>query len=121
MGTAIVACYWTEALIEMLVAAATDHSFLSTGHVIDFTNKAFELFEIMTANGALPFDEADAEGVLETTLSSVVRPMAMGFRHEESADWQETIEPQEALFAALPTLLSQPHNSRCAADQRPYA
>jgi nitrite reductase/ring-hydroxylating ferredoxin subunit len=121
LRTAIVARYSTEDLIEMLVAGATDHYFLSTGHVIDFTNKAFELFEIMTANGALPFDEADAEGVLETTLSSVVRPMAMGFRHEESADWQETIEPQEALFAALPTLLAHPRNSRWAVDGRPEA
>jgi nitrite reductase/ring-hydroxylating ferredoxin subunit len=54
LRTAIVARYSTEDLIEMLVAGATDHYFLSTGHVIDFTNKAFELFEIMTANGALP-------------------------------------------------------------------
>jgi hypothetical protein len=103
----------------MLVAGATDHYFLSTGHVIDFTNKAFELFEITTAKGAFPFGEASAEGILETTLSSVVRPMAMGFRHDESADWQETIEPQEALFAALPTLLAQPRNSHWAVDRRP--
>src|SRR5438105_14679246 len=47
--------------------------------------------------------------------------MAMGFRHEESADWQETIEPQEALFAALPTLLAQPRNAQWAADGRSEA
>src|SRR2546427_1385484 len=121
LRTAIAAQYPTEHLVELLMAGATDHYFLSTGHVIDFTNKAFELFEIMTANGALPFDEADAEGMLETTLSSVVRPMAMGFRHEESADWQETIEPQEALFAALPTLLAQPRNPQWTNDARPEA
>src|SRR5258708_30590020 len=119
LRTAIVARDSTEDLIEMLVAGATDHYFLSTGHVIDFTNKAFELFEIMTANAALPFGKADAEVVLETTLSSVLRPMAMGFGHEESAVWQEPIEPQDALFAALPTLLAQPRNSRWAVDGRP--
>jgi nitrite reductase/ring-hydroxylating ferredoxin subunit len=121
LRTAIAAHYPTEDLVELLMAGATDHYFLSTGHVIDFTNKAFELFEVMTAEGALPSGETDAESVLETTLSSVVRPMAMGFRHEESADWQETIEPQEALFAALPTLLSQPRKAQWAGDGRPEA
>src|SRR5437667_2117102 len=61
LRTAIVARYSTEDLIEMLVAGATDHYFLSTGHVIDFTNKAFELYESMTANGALLFCHADDE------------------------------------------------------------
>jgi nitrite reductase/ring-hydroxylating ferredoxin subunit len=121
LRTAIAAQYPTEHLVELLMAGATDHYFLSTGHVIDFTNKAFELFEVMTADGALPNDETDARAVLETTLSSVVRPMAMGFRHEESADWQETIEPQEALFALLPTLLSHSRDAQWADDGRPEA
>ncbi len=121
LRTAIAAQYPTEHLVELLMAGATDHYFLSTGHVIDFTNKAFELFEVMTADGALPNDETDARAVLETTLSSVVRPMAMGFRHEESADWQETIEPQEALFALLPTLLSHSRDAQWANDGRPEA
>jgi hypothetical protein len=110
-----------EDLVELLVSAATDHYFLSTGHVIDFTNKAFELFEVMTADGALPVGETDAREVLATTLSAVVRPMAMGFRHEEDADWQETIEPQEALFTVLPKLLAQPRNPHWASDGRPEA
>jgi nitrite reductase/ring-hydroxylating ferredoxin subunit len=121
LRTAIADGYPTEDLVELLMAGATDHYFLSTGHVIDFTNKAFELFEVMTADGALPIGEIDAREVLATTLSSVVRPMAMGFRHEEDADWQETIEPQEALFEALPTLLAQPRNLNWAEDGRPEA
>src|SRR5712691_1927017 len=121
LRTAIAADYFTEDLVDLLLAGATDHYFLSTGHVVDFTNKAFELFEVMTADGAVPIGEADAQEVLATTLSSVVRPMAMGFRHEEDADWQETIEPQEALFAALPTLLAQPRNVQWARDGRPEA
>lgn len=119
LRTAIADGYPTEDLVELLMAGATDHYFLSTGHVIDFTNKAFELFEVMTSDSALPIAETDVREVLATTLSSVVRPMAMGFRHEEDADWQETIEPQEALFADLPTLLAQPRNLHWAQDGRP--
>ena len=121
LRTAVAAAYSMEDLVELLLAGATDHYFLSTGHVIDFTNKAFELFEVMTTDGALPAGEFDAREVLATTLSAVVRPMAMGFRHEEDADWQETIEPQEALFAMLPTLLAQPRDLHWARDGRPEA
>jgi nitrite reductase/ring-hydroxylating ferredoxin subunit len=121
LRSAIAAGYSMEDLVELLVSAATDHYFLSTGHVIDFTNKAFELFEVMTTDGTLPVGETDTSEVLATTLSAVVRPMAMGFRHEEDADWQETIEPQEALFAVLPKLLAQTRNSHWASDGRPEA
>ena len=121
LRTAVAAAYSMEDLVDLLLAGATDHYFLSTGHVIDFTNKAFELFEVMTTDGALPAGEFDAREVLATTLSAVVRPMAMGFRHEEDADWQETIEPQEALFAVLPTLLAQPRDLHWARDGRPEA
>lgn len=119
LRTAIAAGYPREDLIELLLAGATDHYFLSTGHVVDFTNKAFELFEVMAAGGALPYGEADAQEVLATTLSAVVRPMAMGFRHEEDADWQETIEPQEALFEMLPALLARPRDQDWARNGRP--
>src|SRR5712691_11002378 len=118
LRTAIAAGYTMEDLVDLLMAGATDHYFLSTGHVIDFINKAFELFEVMTAGEALPFGESDALEVLATTLSAVVRPMAMGFRHEEDADWQETIEPQEALFALLPALLTRPRDPHWEASGR---
>lgn len=121
LRTAIAAGYPTEDVIEMLVSAATDHYFLSTGHVIDFMNKAFELFAVMTTDGALPLGESDAQDVLATMLSAVVRPMAMGFRHEEDADWHETIEPQEALFSALPDLLAQPRDPLWGRDGRAEA
>lgn len=121
LRTAIAAHYSTEDLIELLVTGATDHYFLSTGHVVDFTNKAFELYEVMTVDETLPHGESNAQEVLATTLSSVVRPMAMGFRHEEDADWQETIEPQEALFEALPTLLTQQRDPQWAQNGRPEA
>jgi hypothetical protein len=47
--------------------------------------------------------------------------MAMGFRHEEDADWQETIEPQEALFEALPTQLAQQRDPQWAQNGRSEA
>ena len=119
LRTAIAAEYSIADLVEIVVAGETDHYFLSTGHVIDFTNKAFELFEMMTANGTLPSGETDTREVLATTLSSLVRPMAMGFRHEEDADWHETIKPQEALFEALPTFLAQPRDPHWSRNERP--
>ncbi len=121
LRSAIVANYSTQELIELLLSAATDHYFLSIGHVIDFTNKALELFDFMTADGALPVGETGSHDVLATTLSSVIRPMATAFRHEEDADWQETIGPQEDLFAVLPTLLTQPRNLHWSGDGRPEA
>ncbi len=121
LRSAIAADYPKEDIIEMLVSSATDHYFLSTGHVIDFVNKAFALFAVMTAGNALPPGETDVREVLATTLSSVVRPMAMGFRHEEDADWQETIAPQEALFSTLPTLLAQPRDPHWVLHGRPEA
>ena len=40
--TAIQAGMDQAAIADMLFAAATDHRYLSTGHVLDFTNKALE-------------------------------------------------------------------------------
>ncbi len=121
LRSAIDGGYPLEDLVNLLLSAATDHYFLSTGHVIDFTNKAFELFEVMTEGGALPMGESDARAVLATTLSAVIRPMATGFRHEEDADWHETIKPQESLFADLPALLAQPRRPDWASAGRPEA
>jgi hypothetical protein len=47
--------------------------------------------------------------------------MAMGFRHEEDADWHETIEPQEVLFEALPELLAKPRDRDWGRDGRAEA
>jgi hypothetical protein len=33
-------------MADMLFAAATDHRYLDVGHVLDFTNKAFEALDI---------------------------------------------------------------------------
>ena len=38
----------------MLFAAATDHRYLSSGHVLDFTNKALEALDIAGWEGLSP-------------------------------------------------------------------
>ncbi len=115
----VAASYSLEDLLDLLLVAATDHYFLSTGHVIDFVNKASELYKFMTQGGTAPVGDVDARAVLADTLSSVVRPMSSGFRHEEDADWQETIAPQEALFAELPALLAGSRDPHWASEGRP--
>src|SRR4029450_13841473 len=36
-----------EHIADMLLAAATDHFYLDTGHTLDFVNKAFELLDLI--------------------------------------------------------------------------
>lgn len=76
---------------ELLLVAGTDHFFLSTGHVLDFTNKAFELIDHLG-------DEA-----AESVLASLTRPMAGAFRHDESADWEDAGGPLAEAFARFDT------------------
>jgi nitrite reductase/ring-hydroxylating ferredoxin subunit len=67
--------------LTWLLAAATRHVFLSTGHVLDFLNKARELV------AHLKNDPATAAEV----LVGMLEPIAQGFRHEEDLDWQELL------------------------------
>lgn len=72
---------------EMLLLAATDHFFLSVGHVLDFTNKGFELLDHLGPDRA-------AE-----VLGSLVRPLATARRHDEgAAEWAITVDPLQASF-----------------------
>jgi hypothetical protein len=92
--TAVAAGWALEDVVGMLLAGATDHFFLSTGHVLDFLNKAWELIDLIGEEHA-----ADM-------LAGIVPPMATAFRHEESADWMEFVDPLRAVFAELPTLVA---------------
>jgi hypothetical protein len=38
-------------IADMLFSAATDHRYLDSGHVLDFTNKAFEALDMMGYGG----------------------------------------------------------------------
>ena len=91
--TAVRAGFEPEALADMLFAAATDHRYLSSGHVLDFTNKALEALDI--AGWDL------AEGV----LASLARGYAGAQRMEESNAWRrphDLVEILEAAFREIP-------------------
>ena len=84
------------ALARMLFAAATDHRYIQTGHVLDFTNKAFEALEIAG------WDHA------ESTLASLATAYAAADRMEESNQWRHPVDLVaivEAAADALPSVL----------------
>ncbi|HUY37393.1 MAG TPA: Rieske 2Fe-2S domain-containing protein [Candidatus Binataceae bacterium] len=65
---------------DMMFAAATDHRYLSGGHVLDFTNKAFEALDHAGS------DRADA------VLASLARSYAMADRMEEANAWRSPVD-----------------------------
>jgi len=100
--TAIQAGMDQAAVADMLFAAATDHRYLSNGHVLDFTNKALEALDIAGWDLA------------ETVIGSLARGYADAGRMEESNAWRrpiDLVEILEATFEDLPDIL--------AADIRP--
>ena len=62
---------------SMLHAAIADHVFLDEGHVLDFTNKAFELL------GHIGWSHAAA------VLPTLIHEMCTGQRHEEDLAWKQ--------------------------------
>jgi nitrite reductase/ring-hydroxylating ferredoxin subunit len=81
---------------DMLFAAATDHRYLSTGHVLDFTNKAFEALEHAGWRHA------------EATLASLARGYAGADRMEESNAWRNPVDlvaMLERAFESLPAAI----------------
>ena len=83
-----------------LAAAATDHVFLDEGHVIDFTNKAFEVLE------HVGHSDAEAAAVLPT----LVRMTARATRHEEEGAWRHPHDLASMVNLAgerLPKLLAE--------------
>jgi nitrite reductase/ring-hydroxylating ferredoxin subunit len=83
-------------LADLLFAAITDHRYVSTGHPLDFTNKALEALD------AVGWDLA------EPVLTSLVHGYAVGVRMEESNRWRHPVDLVALLdeaFAALPAAL----------------
>ena len=77
LATALVEETATRGEVEsMLFAAVTDHVFIDEGHTIDFTNKAFELVDLL---------DDDAASLLLPTL---VHQTAAATRHEELSAWR---------------------------------
>ena len=83
-------------LADLLFAAATDHRYLQDGHVLDFTNKAFEALD--TAG----WDQA------ESVLASLAHGFASAERMEEANAWRNPVDLiviLERTFTAIPTAL----------------
>ncbi|WP_459888669.1 Rieske (2Fe-2S) protein [Halostagnicola bangensis] len=77
LRTAIEAGHDEAAVAELVFAATTDHPYLSTGHVLDFANKAFETLEHVGWERA------------PTTLASLVEPLATASRSDERSSWRQ--------------------------------
>jgi hypothetical protein len=83
---------------DMLFAAATDHRYISTGHPVDFTNKALQALDIAGWEHA------------EAVLTSLVSGYADASRMEESNAWRypvDLVHLLEYAFEALPTALTR--------------
>jgi nitrite reductase/ring-hydroxylating ferredoxin subunit len=92
-----------EQLADMLFAAVTDHRYLTIGHPLDFTNKAFEAL-----------DAAGWEYAAQV-LTSLVSGYASGDRMEESNAWRhpiDLIEMLEAAFEQIPAALEEGRSKR---------
>jgi nitrite reductase/ring-hydroxylating ferredoxin subunit len=67
-------------LAGMLVAAATDHRYLDTGHTMDFVNKACEALDTVGWEHA------------EHVLPSLVEGLATADRAEERSSWRQPVD-----------------------------
>ena len=83
----------------MLYAAATDHRYLTTGHVLDFTTKSLEALDHAGWKHA------------EVVLGSLARLYAEADRAEESNQWRSPVDLVAILdeaFARMPDALAGP-------------
>ena len=95
-------------LADMLFAAATDHRYISTGHPLDFTNKALEAL-----------DWVGWEPVLtEQVLTSLVNGYAGASRMEESNAWRNPIDLVAMLEKAFGKLEHEELNREGAETRR---
>ncbi len=90
--TAVRAGLGPTAAADMLFAAATDHRYLSTGHVLDFTNKALEALDLAGWDLAGP------------VLGSLAANYASAQRMEESNAWRNPRDLVAILHAAFDEL-----------------
>ena len=81
-------------LADMLFAAATDHRYIRTGHVLDFTNKALESLDVVG------WDREPAEIV----LASLATEYAVADRMEESNSWRHPVDVVAILERAFDEL-----------------
>ena len=89
LATAIQAGADEKQLGEMLFAAATDHRYLTIGHVVDFTNKALEALD------QVGWDQA------AVVLPSLLPNYIFATRMEERNEWRHPIDLVVILKAAF--------------------
>ena len=90
-------------MADMLFSAATDHRYLDLGHVLDFTNKAFEALDVAGWSHA------------EVVLSSLTEGYVGARRMEESNSWRNPVDLVEILedaFEELPNALEEGRDRR---------
>jgi nitrite reductase/ring-hydroxylating ferredoxin subunit len=90
-------------IADMIFAAATDHLYMDSGHIVDFANKAFELLDHIGWQHA------------GQVLSSLVHGMATARRSQELNSWRHPIDLASLVWAAreeLPALYTEGKNSR---------
>ncbi|WP_265108493.1 Rieske (2Fe-2S) protein [Halosolutus halophilus] len=80
LRTAVTSGYSESEVAELLVTAATDHPYLSNGHVLDFANKAVESLDHV---GWTHADE---------TLAALVEPLVTATRSDEQSSWRQPID-----------------------------
>jgi nitrite reductase/ring-hydroxylating ferredoxin subunit len=88
LATAISSGSTKEAIASMMSAAITDHVFIDEGHVLDFTNKAFESLDRL------------GWGQAAEVLPTLVQQTAAAFRHEEESAWRHPDDLNELLNRA---------------------
>jgi nitrite reductase/ring-hydroxylating ferredoxin subunit len=85
-------------MADMLFAAATDHHYIQSGHVLDFTNKALEALDVAGWDHAAPI------------LTSLARSYAVAERMEEVNAWrnpQDLVLMLEEAFERLPDAVEE--------------
>ncbi|MFB6150410.1 MAG: Rieske (2Fe-2S) protein [Haloarculaceae archaeon] len=81
-----------EDLVEMLVAAATDHVYVNNSHTVDFLNKAVETLDHVGWERS------------EDVLATVVDAVAEGSRGEETSTWTKPVDVAGMCFDAAEDL-----------------
>ena len=94
LRTAVAAGASDAELAEIVFAAATDHPYLSTGHVFDFANTAFELLDHVGWDGG---DNDDDRNLTGDALASLVTPLTTAARSDELSSWRQPIDLVELL------------------------
>src|SRR5713101_417348 len=85
-------------IVDMVLAAATDHFYLDGGHTVDFINKSFEALDLVGWEAA------------PQVLPTIVGGLCRAGRSEESQAWRQPIDLVPVLrqaFEELPALMAQ--------------